>query len=419
MSKLRDVLKLIAEEVRTLSDEKEFREWLRSVRAVEGDSVLVNNSFLFREQLKTRKSELCPVLEIGRGAAVNDLPLIVTGVESNADFKLIRKNDRTQLRVLPLPEEVERQIQELGSVPQVLIGTVEDDVVIETELYHVDFDKVVLEPSLETDIAVRDRVISVRDTHDAETLWADLEELLARAEVNLATLKTAFNQAIDRLEELTYARLVLPGGRTGTDPTVLSAVSQVLGEQRDDYAGALDECKGDPEEDPEAFNEVLRISYNFASDVSGLIRLITSISDLKPLILWTTLAEQYGVASSFKNLPWLRSRAKPSLENYQGTVGDARNSSFHHLFPFRKTLELELPSQAFLEVKLRIFSEYRRKKENQLRYRDKELIDLLTELTRAGQRRVPPHFWRQNLAVMNSTLKLFNRLERALSILYA
>src|SRR6266568_7604952 len=68
------VLKLIAETVRKLANDGDFRDWLRSVRAVVGDGILVNNSFLFREQLKTRKSELYPLLEVGRSGALNDLP---------------------------------------------------------------------------------------------------------------------------------------------------------------------------------------------------------------------------------------------------------------------------------------------------------------------------------------------------------
>ncbi len=417
MPNVRPTLKLIADNVKRLANEVDFREWLRSVRAVDGDGVLVNNSFLFREQLKTRKSHLYPLLEVGRSGTVNDLPLVVTGEETHTDFRLITKRVLRDLRTLPLPDEIERQLDELGSLPQVLIGTVLDDVEVQAPLNHSDFRSIVLRPGLGSAVAVENEVILVADTYDAESLWLALQRALG-AGTDLATLKVAFNQGLDRLEEITYARLVLPTASRKVGNTVLAAVAQVLQEQRDDYAGALDDCAGNPDRDPGAYNELLRIAYNFASDVAGLIRLVTSISDLKPVLLWTTLADQFDLANSFRKLPWLRSRTKPSLDNYLGTVGDARNSSFHHLFPFRKTLEVQLPSDALLEVKLRIFSEFRRKKENQLRYRDKELIDLLTEFTRAGQRRVPPHFWRQNLAVMDAALALFRRTEEALLVLY-
>jgi hypothetical protein len=109
----------------------------------------------------------------------------------------------------------------------------------------------------------------------------------------------------------------------------------------------------------------------------------------------------------------------PSLGNYQRTIADARNSAFHNLFPFRKSLSVPLPEAALGTPELRIFSEHTKKSENQLTYRDKELVDVLLEFTRARERRVSLSFWEKNLAVMDAAILLFQRTNEFLKALAA
>jgi hypothetical protein len=135
--------------------------------------------------------------------------------------------------------------------------------------------------------------------------------------------------------------------------------------------------------------------------------LIVSICDLKPIVLWGTIAEHFTLSEAFRTLPWTRSRNKPSMKNYFSTVADARNSAFHHLFPFRKSLDVILPEKALRDVSLRFFSEHSRRKENRLDYQDKQLADVLLEFTRARDRRAPAQFWYKNLEVMDATIQLF------------
>ena len=166
-------------------------------------------------------------------------------------------------------------------------------------------------------------------------------------------------------------------------------------------------------------NDILRIAYNFSSDATGFLRLIVSLCDLKPVVLWGTIAEHHALSEAFNELPWSRSKLKPSLGNYQRTIADARNSAFHNLFPFRKSLSVSLPEAALGTPELRIFSEHTRRSENQLTYRDKELVDVLLEFTRARERRVSLTFWRQNLAVMDAAISLFQRTNEFLKMLAA
>ena len=65
----------------------------------------------------------------------------------------------------------------------------------------------------------------------------------------------------------------------------------------------------------EAFNNVLKIAYNFTNDVIPFLDLLISISDLKPIILWSTIGEYFLLSESFRNLPWTRSKNKFSMKN--------------------------------------------------------------------------------------------------------
>lgn len=96
---------------------------------------------------------------------------------------------------------------------------------------------------------------------------------------------------------------------------------------------------------------------------------------------------------------------------------DARNSAFHNLFPFRKSLKVPLPDAALGTPELRIFAQHTKKSENQLTYRDKELVDVLLEFTRARERRVSLSFWQKNLEVMDAMIRLFQRTNEFLKLL--
>lgn len=153
-------------------------------------------------------------------------------------------------------------------------------------------------------------------------------------------------------------------------------------------------------------NDILWIAYNFASDAITFIRLIVSICDLKPVVLWGTMEKHFALAEALRNLPWHRHRNKPVLSNYCTTIADARNSAFHNLFSFRKSLDVALPEDSLQEAKMRIFSEHTKKRQNVLLYQDKEFVDLLFEFTRARERQVSLQFWERNLSVMDVTVEL-------------
>jgi hypothetical protein len=149
-----------------------------------------------------------------------------------------------------------------------------------------------------------------------------------------------------------------------------------------------------------------------------MMRLIISICDLKPIVLWCTLHSHFLLSEAFKSLPWTRSKYKASLKGYIDTIGDARNNAFHKLFPFRRALDVNLPEGSLRGPTLRIFSEFSRKSENELTYQDKELVGVLTEFTRVSTIKVSHGFWQKNLEVMKQTRELLRNTGNALRLLH-
>ncbi len=411
-----EVLARICQSVARLTAHQGFQTWLASERPNTGDYLLINNSFVFRD-LKSVKSNRYLCLVVGENRAPEAEPRIATDVRFNTDFKRFSVRSQNLPSLTNLDTAVQEEMGAIGQLLFLLIGRVQDRVVLTETIQHEAFPSISWDPSLGSQVRISEGLIGIGEVHDEEAIWEAVEGYLRSNQQDIPSgLHEAIGIALDRLQSQAVAYVEIPA--FGTRPTdgITDAIVQVLREQRDRYKQVLSQYAHG--QDPAALNEILRIAYNFASDATGYIRLIVSVCDLKPIVLWGTIFEQYSLSETFRHLPWNRSRNKPSLGNYELIISDARNSAFHNLFPFRKTLHVPLSDAALRGVELRIFSEHARKKDNRLTYQDKELVDVLTEFTRARERRVSDHFWRQNLQVMDATTALFSRTSGFLKALH-
>ena len=321
---------------------------------------------------------------------------------------------------MPLQDAVDRQLAGLGVLAFVLIGRVSDTTVLREPLPGPALTEILWDPSLTKSTSVQGTQLLVSDITDEEGIWSNIEKHFSRSrQAAPEELRQAIGTAIDRLRDQAVATLSLPGSGTAVGPTMTEAIVQVLREHRDSYKKALSGLASSPASGSPALTEVLRIAYNFASDATTFLRLVVSICDLKPIVLWGTIDRHHALSEEFRNLPWTRSRVKASLSNYISIVADARNSAFHNLFPFRKSLDVDLPDEALKNASLRIFSEYSKRTANELRFQDKELVEVLFEFTRARYRRASLDFWQQNLAVMDASISLFQETGKFLTRLHS
>lgn len=394
-----ELIKQIEKSASKLLTHKTFKEWAEPIPWAEGDLLLVNNSFVFRD-VSTTKSPLYLAYTVDATGGFTN-PCVAAPSGFNSDFRRVPKKGAEGMSLSPLSTAIQEQHDNLGKLVYLIIGQIDDTIVQSVPVDIGSFQYVTWDPTITSNCHVQTTSIVVRQTFDEESLWqavlGHLPENLPRDEV-----KQKFGDALDQLQDMAVAHLRLPQSGATPDGGVTSAICNILKQERSAYADAV---KNLPT--PAALNEVLRIAYNFAGDATNYIRLVVSICDLKPLVLWGTVAEHYELSECFRQLPWTRRNKKPSLRNYESTIKDARNSAFHNLFPFRKSLSLNLPTDALEDAELRIFSEHSKKKDNTLNYMDKPLVDVLVGFTRAREVRVADRFWEKNIAVMDATIALF------------
>lgn len=393
------MIELIRHSASRILSHPTFRKWAEPITWGEGDVLLINNSFVFRD-VSTTKAPLYLAYTVDGASNFTNLRIAAPS-SFNSDFKRIPKKGAESVPFTPLSEAVLEQQRKLGKLVYLLISQIDDSIVQTTPIDAGRFECVTWDPKLSTGCQVQGTSILVRETYDEEGLW---QTVLSHLPENLEKdeLKQRFGDALDQLQDMAMAQLQLPPPGAPGPGGVTSAICEILKQERSAYADAVTSLPN-----AAALNEVLRIAYNFAGDATNYIRLIVSICDLKPLVLWGTVAEHFDLSERFRQLPWTRRNRKPSLKNYESTIKDARNSAFHNLFPFRKSLSVHLPTGTLKDAELRIFSEHSKKKDNTLNYTDKPLVDVLVGFTRAREVRVADRFWERNIEVMDSTIALF------------
>lgn len=399
-----------------LLQHQSFQKWFAGEKCEPGDYLIVNNSFIFRD-VKTKKSNyyICAIAENNKDISTN--PQIISTEPFNSDFKRFSKRSTNLPDRINLDEAVLRELKKIGQIIFVLIGEIHE-IPITEQVGHKAFHCIEWDPSANQPFLVLGDKIIVRAIHNEEAIWSAIEHHYQSVGQDVPKdLREAIGATLDRLQDNAIAEVEIPALGTKHAKGLIAAIVESLMGQRDQYKQHLHTFL--ETNDSSSFNEILRISYNFTSDITNLIRLIVSICDLKPIVLWGTIAEHFALSEALRNLPWMTSRNKPSLSNYERIVADARNYTFHHLFPFRKTLKIPLPDTALQGAELRIFSEHSRKKQNRLSYPDEEIVNVLKEFTRAREQFPSIRFWQQNLQVIDATIELFKSTSDFIKVLHA
>lgn len=414
-SEAASVERLARDSVEALVSMDSFTSWLSSEPSVSGgDLIVFNNSFVYRDRVKTTKSTQYLCITASRPGAVDLKSVGVAMPPSfNVDFKRFPTKSQTIPDVHRLGEAVGEQVSRIGRFVFLLIGTVDDDVQCAVPLSHALFSQLRFAPMAASpaDITEGDVVVT-NNLHDPEGVWTELQQVaIAKGIVEdelPASLESRFADAFERLQQEAYSLVRLPTNeiRSG-EKTLLGGLVQAIDRQVSAYEHSLERCGDDSRKDPLAFADVLRIAYNFASDAGKLIDLIVSVCDLKPILLWCTIKEHLDLAEAFRNLPWAKSKKKPSLDRYEETIARARNRAFHDLIPFDRSMEVDVSDISLRAKRLRIFSPYSmRKTANVLEYEDQELVELLIQFTRAPETAVSFAFWKRNADVMRALQRL-------------
>jgi hypothetical protein len=408
--------------VRRIESHPEFQRWAIEERVTEGDLIVINNSFVFRE-VQTEKSVLCLASQVGPSGRLKTPPSVATlPARQNVDFRRLTKQ-QTKPPVQTLQAAIAKQKETLGQLVFGLIGSVTEDRQAQVSPRAGSISRIVWNPAATHLLALTGDSVEVNSVEDEEALWTALTQQATASGLTLSPkTQPEFAEALDTLLGLGAASLRLPPRDARLRTGILDAIVKALREHLADYTAALAKYTRAHTEDTRRvhFNEVLRVAYAFSQEASTLLKLVVSICDLKPLVLWATIDKHYELSEALKALPWTRSRRKPSLKGYIDLVGDARNRTFHNVFPFDKALHFELPEGALAGAELRIFSEFGdRSHGNELSFHDKALADVMLAFHRARRRPTPDAFWQKNESVMTEMIELFSETNAFLKELYA
>lgn len=417
------IRELVESSVKQVYELDIFRTWLSSESVQEEDLVLINNSFIYRDKIKTTKNKLYLTLKMREPLPDAAELYISSGIAINSNFKTLRRNSSNLPSLVRLDDAVNTELDSLGWLVLILVGCIDRSQIFRERVNHALFGELCLDPAARDMLCLDQNRIVISRMVDEETLWLKLSRQ-ARANGVVDhdlpdSLIAPLTDALRNLRKNSFLMLRLPDAAGIAGDTLLGSIVDALKVNTGEYHASLMKLGNDLGSDSLEYANMLRIAYNFAGEAVTLIRLLISICDLKPLLLWMTLKEQIQLAEAFRTLPWARLSTKPSLDEYHKTISSARNSSFHHLFPFDRAIEVQLDGVSVVAKRLRLFSEYTpsSKNKNLFEYEDQQLIDLLTEFTRSEEVRVSLEFWQRNLDVMNATVNLLSEICSSLGLL--
>ncbi|CAM3369207.1 hypothetical protein [Rhodothermus bifroesti] len=403
-----------------------FKNWFQEQKAHDGDLVILNNSFIYRKPvIKTSKNEQYLCLTVKGGQPSTDELSIVKPGDIDSDFKLFSSKSKNLPDRIPLQEAVQQEVQRIGSLVFVLIGELQD-ADCEVPLNHSFLKSVKYDPAAQQthvqDIAGGSKAVVVNQLTDPGAAWKAVEKVV-QGQVGhaLDSLEVAFADAFEKLREEARKRLILPkpgAKKRKTSATLLSRFRASAEQQRKLYSKALSEYSKGGNGADSYLRDAMRVAYNFADDAIKVLELLVSVADLKAVLLWCTIKEHFEVAEAFRNLPWTKSRKKPSLERYREIISGVRNRAFHNLLALDRTVEANLEGIQVSAKRLTLFPPYARRKSHvHFEYEDREMVQVLSELTRAPEATVPLEFWKKNKVVMERFEQLLEATENALWIL--
>lgn len=409
-TKLLALKKQVILEVTTITETSSFKAWLdEQVIPSHGNQfIIINNSFIFRQSIKTIKSEKYLAFDISTSKEFDTKKcFIIEGVNINSTFKLYTFT--SNLKKTKLEDAIKDEIKEIGEVIYTLVGEIQDINDLSESLNNVHFKKITLKPTLPVDFQVVGEEIIIKDYSDREQIWENIEKYCKTNTLEIAdNLAGLINSAIDILQNNAFATLILPKEFNPTSNYLLDKISIVIDDHLKIYKSNINKI----DSDPKAMIEILRISYNFVSDVNKLLKLVINLCDLKPIMLWLTISKFINLENKFQELSFGFSKKKPSLNDYESVIKNARNKSFHQLFPFNKSLRFEL--EALKKVSVTIFSNHGNKEGNKMTYKDQELYDLLRSFTRVNEQIVSKSFWIKNEDVMVAIFELIIATSRGI-----
>lgn len=421
-----DVQSVIESGVTAVTKSSAFSNWFTD-EAPTGEGLIgINNSFIYRDLVETTKNDQYLCVSLKDSKAQSDYISVAKPPTFNPDFKFFKSASKVMPETRPLETALQGELASVGQLVFVLIGEIED-VISDVEIDHTYAHLLRFDPKQKKTASVSpiddsQRCVAINELVDPEAVWTEIEATV-RGEIGDETegFQAAFSVAFGKLQQQAQSHLLLPStDAPKSHSSFLGRVRSSVKDQRRLYEDALRKSQRAQTSQASHLNEVLRIAYNFADDAIKVLTLLVSVCDLKGIVLWCTLRQHFELAEAFRALPWTRIKGKASLKGYQEVINGARNRAFHNLLGFDRSLFSDLTGVTIKARSLTLLPSHgRRKAHVPFDYEDRELVQVLSQLTLAPETAVSMEFWKRNTEVMAKFEELLDATEAALWLLNA
>jgi len=411
------VFKVIKSNINAILQTDHFSDWLSKEKVEKDDLIFFNNSFIFRQNFKTNKSDKVLGIQVDKNGKTTSSEIYVTNeLNFNTDFKRISHKSSNIPKIEELNVVIKKEMKVLGKLIFLLIGEIENED-IELEVAFPDFKKLVFRHTQKELLTIERSQLYINTVDDEEMLWEEIKkcnEIKKLKIEEISQYEENFIKVLSKMRETANLKINLDKC-SKTSESLLGKFSKSLSSQSDEYKKHLKKFVSS--DDQSSLHDLLRIAYNFSSDALTLLELLIGISDLKPIVSWLTLSSHYELAHAFREIPWKKSSGKGSFALYKEMIGGARNHAFHNLFSLPCAVEVNMKGVQLNARQLRLFSSHNKKGENVLKYEDDELVEILSRFTRAPERNMSIDFFRRNKDVIEKTVKFVEEKANALKIL--
>ena len=410
---LKKYLEEVKNQINLLWKNSNFIIWRKNEKLEPGDLIVINNSFLLRNDKSTSKNERYIGLKIKNEKAY-EIMIVKRNKKITTNFSKISKNSRESYTLVHIEEKINELFDELGKLIFILVGKKVSEDSIERKIGHKSLKKIIWDSSIDKAFILENSNLSFKDPYSNDFLSSLIKFLTDNGidSTNNKKLSEDIEKSVKFLKKNAKTILEIPENNDFEDETLLSRFYKSFDSELEMYKAMMENIDLN-------INEILRISYNFLGDGIRLFRLISSICDLKPLILWGTIYFHFIQNQKLMNIPSLVPGRKVDLNYYDRMIKDARNNRFHTITDFKRTLQFNLPEDAIKSTTLTFFSDFSKKRANpnKLNYKDKKIVDLLNEFYRVEEIILPIDFWEKNYNVMKATNDIFMATSKILRIL--
>ena len=171
----------VTEKVQQITQSDAFKKWAEEETLRAPDLVILNNSFLFREGIRTtKKSSLYLGLDVSDDGVSLPPKIVASRSNINVSFKRAAARTASTYVSTDLKTAVEREIENLGEIVFALAGTVGDREAVTVPLSSVaEFEALRFDPTQTEPVVFDESTLSFRQLEEIDELWT---AVLQRAE---------------------------------------------------------------------------------------------------------------------------------------------------------------------------------------------------------------------------------------------